>query len=50
MNVISVDELSVADLQVDAIYQGGRKGNAGDDLCQSSCVSTARAASATAAK
>ena len=31
MKTISVDQLPIADLQVDAIYQGGRLGNAGDD-------------------
>jgi len=31
MTTVPVDLLSIADLQVDAIYQGGRKGNAGDD-------------------
>lgn len=31
MTIVPVDQLSIADLQVDAIYQGGRKGNAGDD-------------------
>jgi hypothetical protein len=31
MTTVPVDQLSIADLQVDAIYQGGRKGNAGDD-------------------
>ncbi|MEJ0022883.1 MAG: restriction endonuclease [Alphaproteobacteria bacterium] len=31
MKTVSVDELTIADLHVDAIYQGGRKGNAGDD-------------------
>lgn len=31
MRTVSVDTLTTADLHVDAIYQGGRKGNAGDD-------------------
>jgi hypothetical protein len=31
MKTVSVDQLTIADLQVDAIYQGGRLGNAGDD-------------------
>jgi hypothetical protein len=31
MTIVPVDDLSRTDLQVDAIYQGGRKGNAGDD-------------------
>lgn len=31
MTVVSVDDLSTAALLVDAIYQGGRKGHAGDD-------------------
>ncbi|MBZ9716846.1 restriction endonuclease [Mesorhizobium sp. AD1-1] len=31
MKVVPVDQLSSSDLHVDAIYQGGRKGNAGDD-------------------
>lgn len=31
MRTVPVDALTTADLHVDAIYQGGRKGNAGDD-------------------
>lgn len=31
MKAISADDLSTADLIVDAVYQGGRRGNAGDD-------------------
>ena len=31
MTTVPVDQLLIADLQVDAIYQGGRQGNAGDD-------------------
>lgn len=31
MKTVPVDDLSKSDLQVDAIYQGGRQGNAGDD-------------------
>src|SRR5689334_8165206 len=31
MNVVSVSDLEFAALHVDAVYQGSRKGNAGDD-------------------
>lgn len=31
MSIVSVDDLSTSHLFVDAIYQGGRKGNSGDD-------------------
>lgn len=31
MRIFSFDELSTADLHIDAVYQGGRSGNAGDD-------------------
>jgi len=31
VKVVPVDQLSSSDLHVDAVYQGGRKGNAGDD-------------------
>jgi hypothetical protein len=31
VKTISFDELATADLNVDAIYRGGRRGNAGDD-------------------
>jgi len=31
LSIISADQLSTADLHVDATYQGGRNGNAGDD-------------------
>jgi hypothetical protein len=31
MTTIPFEQLAVSDLQVDAIYQGGRRGNAGDD-------------------
>lgn len=31
MTTFSFDQLATADLQVDAIYHGGRRGNAGDD-------------------
>lgn len=31
MRIVPFDQLSVADLHVDALYQGGRSGNAGDD-------------------
>ncbi|WP_204279676.1 hypothetical protein, partial [Serratia marcescens] len=31
MKIVSVDQLSITDLHVDAVYQGGRSGNAGDD-------------------
>ena len=31
MQIVPVDKLTTTDLQVDAIYQGGRRGNAGDD-------------------
>ncbi|WP_028332410.1 restriction endonuclease [Bradyrhizobium sp. USDA 3256] len=31
MRTISVDELATSDLHVDAVYQGGRRGNMGDD-------------------
>lgn len=31
MKIIAFDDLATADLHVDALYQGGRRGNAGDD-------------------
>ncbi len=31
MKTIAQDALAISDLLVDAVYQGGRKGNAGDD-------------------
>jgi hypothetical protein len=31
LQIFPADQLSIADLHVDAIYQGGRSGNAGDD-------------------
>jgi Restriction endonuclease AspBHI N-terminal/Restriction endonuclease len=31
LKIVSVDQLSITDLHVDAVYQGGRSGNAGDD-------------------
>ncbi len=31
MKIVSVDQLATTDLHVDAVYQGGRSGNAGDD-------------------
>jgi hypothetical protein len=31
MKLVSIDDLATTDLYIDAIYQGGRRGNAGDD-------------------
>ncbi|WP_027687025.1 LuxR C-terminal-related transcriptional regulator [Rhizobium leguminosarum] len=47
---IAAEKLAQADLIVDAIYQDGRKGNAGDDPLPRLCGSTVREGSATAAK